>query len=92
MFSINDFKDVQNSIFSASPLIHCITNPISINDCANFVLASGAKPIMAEHPLEVEEITSRANALAVNIGNITDARLKSIRLAAKKLTSLIYHG
>ena len=33
------------------PLIHCITNPISIHDCANIVLASGARPIMAEHPL-----------------------------------------
>lgn len=88
MFSINDFKSVQNSIFSASPLIHCITNPISINDCANYVLAAGAKPIMAEHPLEVEEITSRADALAVNIGNITDARLKSIRLSAKKADEL----
>ena len=32
-------------------LIHCITNPISMNDCANAVLAVGAQPIMAEHPL-----------------------------------------
>ena len=32
------------------PLIHCITHPIVINDCANAVLALGARPIMAEHP------------------------------------------
>lgn len=88
MFNINDFKTMQYNIFSASPLIHCITNPISINDCANFVLATGAKPIMAEPPLEVEEITSRANALAVNIGNITDARLESIKLSAKRAHEL----
>lgn len=88
MFNINDFNIIKEKLFSNSPLIHCITNPISINDCANFVLATGAKPIMAEHPLEVEEITSRANALAVNIGNITDARLKSIRLSAKKASEL----
>ena len=35
------------------PLIHCITNPISINQCANALLAIGARPIMAEHPKEV---------------------------------------
>ena len=35
-------------------LIHCITNPISMNDCANAVLALGAKPIMAQHPMECE--------------------------------------
>lgn len=66
-----------------SRLIHCITNPISINDCANLVLAMGAQPIMAEHPGEVEAITARASALAVNLGNITDARLTSIRLSAR---------
>lgn len=64
-------------------LIHCITNPISINDCANLVLAMGAQPIMAEHPAEVEAITARASALAVNLGNITDARLTSIRISAR---------
>ena len=37
---------------SQAPLIHCITNPISMNDCANAVLALGAKPIMAQHPME----------------------------------------
>ncbi|MBR0358790.1 MAG: hydroxyethylthiazole kinase, partial [Selenomonadaceae bacterium] len=41
-----------------APLIHCITNPISINDCANILLAIGARPIMAEHPKEVAEITA----------------------------------
>ena len=51
-------------------LIHCITNPISINQTANAVLALGAKPIMAEHPLEVEEITKTASALLLNTGNI----------------------
>ena len=36
---------------AAQPLIHCITNPISIHDCANIILAAGGRPIMAEHPL-----------------------------------------
>ena len=39
------------------PLVHCITNPISIHQCANAILAIGARPIMAEHPAEVQEIT-----------------------------------
>ncbi len=75
--------NVINSIKNKSPLIHCITNPISINDCANVVLAVGAKPIMAEHPKEVAKITSMADALAVNLGNITDARINSIMLSGK---------
>lgn len=67
----------------SKPLIHCITNPISINWCANAILALGARPIMAEHPEEVEEITQTADALMLNLGNITDARMKSILISAK---------
>ncbi len=62
-------------------LIHCITNPISMNDCANAVLAVGAQPIMAEHPLEVAAVTRSAAALLVNLGNITDVRLEAMRVS-----------
>ena len=68
------------------PLIHCITNPISINQCANAILAVGGRPIMAEHPMEVAEITCTAKALMLNLGNITDARMESIRIGAKTAT------
>ncbi len=71
------------------PLIHCITNPISINQCANAILAVGARPMMAEHPAEVAEITETANALLLNLGNITDARMQSIRIASE---AALKHG
>ncbi len=64
-------------------LIHCITNPISINQTANAVLALGARPIMAEHPLEVEEITKTASALLLNTGNISDVRMTSMKISLK---------
>jgi len=68
-------------------LIHCITNPISINQTANAVLALGAKPIMAEHPLEVEEITKTASALLFNTGNISDVRMASMKISLKVANS-----
>lgn len=71
---LEKMKKAKEAVISQAPLIHCITNPISINDCANVVLALGAKPIMAEHPKEVHEITAFAKALAVNLGNITDGK------------------
>ena len=75
--------DIISRVKEEKPLIHCITNPISINQCANAILALGALPIMAEHPKEVKEITRRADALLLNLGNITDARIKSIKLSLK---------
>lgn len=54
------------------PIVHCITNAVTVNDCANVLLAVGASPTMAHHPLEVEEITAGASALVCNFGAIGD--------------------
>lgn len=64
-------------------LIHCITNPISINQVANTILALGARPVMVEHPAEAEEITSTASSLLLNLGNITDVRMQSMKISLK---------
>lgn len=74
--------ELRSLLRSRRPLIHCITNPISINQCANAVLAVGARPMMAEHPGEVREITETASALLLNLGSITDARMEAMTLAA----------
>ena len=78
---------MEKEISKNSRLIHCITNPISMNQCANAVLALGAKPIMAEHPDEVMEITRTASSLLLNLGNITDSRISSMRLALKEASA-----
>ncbi len=80
---INKLIDAFKKAKSCGNLIHSITNPISINLCANTVLALGNKPIMAEHPNEVSDITKTSNALLVNLGNITDVRMKSIKASMK---------
>lgn len=68
------------------PLIHCISNIVTVNLCANGLLAMGASPVMAHHPMEVEEITSRADALVCNMGAMED--LDAMLKAAKKASSL----
>lgn len=40
------------------PLVHNITNYVTVNDVANVILASGASPIMSDEPQDVEEITA----------------------------------
>ena len=74
---------IRSKVKECHPLIHCITNPISIHQCANAILAVGARPMMAEHPKEVREITQSADALLLNLGNITDARMESMLISAK---------
>nr|WP_096902928.1 hydroxyethylthiazole kinase [Clostridium hominis] len=80
-FVLSKLIEIKNSVIQEKPLIHCITNHITINDCANVVLAVGGKPIMAEHCDEVSGITASAKSLAVNLGNISDNRMKSIMIS-----------
>ena len=77
------WMDAKEKLNIKNPLIHCITSPIAINDCANVVLALGAKPIMAEHPKEVEGVTKSARALGVSLANITDVRAESMMISGK---------
>lgn len=77
------FLEISESVRSRAPLVHCLTNHISINQSANIVLAAGARPIMAEHPAEAAEITAKADALLINLGNISSARMKAMRRSGK---------
>lgn len=54
------------------PLIQSITNPVTVNDCANILLAVGASPIMAHHIKEVAQVQSNADGLLVNLGATDD--------------------
>ena len=49
-------EEMLKNVREKSPLIHNITNYVTVNDCANVVLACGASPIMADDQEEVAEI------------------------------------
>lgn len=77
-----------DQIRSRQPIIHHITNYISINDCANVTLAAGASPIMANDPGEVEEVTAQSAALVLNLGTPNTRMLESMLLAGKKANEM----
>ena len=77
-------RELIDRLESERPLIHCITNPISINQCANALLAVGARPMMAEHPEEAAEITATAGGLLINLGNVTDSRMRAMEVSVDK--------
>lgn len=78
--------EIYNQIQEQRPIIHCITNAVTVNDCANILLAAGASPTMAHHPMEVEEITAGTKALVCNFGAIADyAAMEKAGKTADKL-------
>lgn len=78
------YQNIQNQ----TPLVHTITNYVTVNDCANIVLAVGGSPIMADSVLEVEEITSICSALVVNIGTLNERVIESMIKAGKKANEI----
>ncbi|OED29840.1 hydroxyethylthiazole kinase [Methanosphaera sp. WGK6] len=68
-----------------SPLTHCITNVVTVTDCANAVLAVGGSPIMANAPEEAEEITGISNSLLINVGTPTSEQVTTMIKSAKKV-------
>ena len=70
------------------PKIHCLTNPVVMQDTANLLLAAGGSAIMAQDPEEVEEITSFCQATLLNIGVPDETKFKACILAGKRANAL----
>ncbi len=82
------FTKIFENINNKHPLVHCITNYVTVNDVANALLACGASPIMADDEKEVEEITSICTALNINIGTLNSRTIDSMLKAGKKANQL----
>lgn len=82
------FDGIFETVREKLPLVHCITNYVTVNDCANMLLACGGSPIMADDSLEVEEVTSLCKALVINIGTLNARTVESMIKAGKKANAL----
>lgn len=66
------------------PLIHNITNYVTVNDVANAVLAIGASPIMADDIGEAGDISAISSALVINMGTLNERTIASMIAAGKR--------
>ncbi len=82
------FAGILDEVRRISPLVHCITNYVTVNDCANVLLACGASPVMADDEREAEEIVSISSALVINIGTLNERTIPSMFKAGKKANEL----
>ncbi|MFA6983532.1 MAG: hydroxyethylthiazole kinase [Sedimentibacter sp.] len=82
------FSEIIKNVKNKTPLVHNITNYVTVNDCANVLLACGGSPIMADDIEEVEEIVSISSALVLNIGTLNSRTIESMIKAGKKANEL----
>ena len=81
-----NLKNSLENVRKNNPLTHCITNSVTINDCANAVLAIGGSPIMAEDEEEMEEVVEIADVLVINIGKLSKEQIKAMNVSAAHAT------
>ncbi len=77
-----------NEVRNKKPLVHNITNYVTVNDCANILLAIGASPIMADDIKEAADITKISSALVINIGTLNERTIESMIASGKKANEL----
>ena len=66
------------------PLVHNITNYVTVNDVANVILACGASPIMSDEPQDVQDITAICGGLNINIGTLNVRTIEGMLAAGHK--------
>lgn len=81
-------KEMLENVRKNCPLIHNITNYVTVNDCANVLLACGGSPIMSDDVDEAEEIVSICGGLNINIGTLNQRTIPAMHKAGKKANEL----
>jgi hydroxyethylthiazole kinase len=74
-------SDLFRNVREKRPLVHHITNYVTVNDCANITICAGGAPVMADAPEEVVDMAAVAGALVLNIGTLSKAQIESMILA-----------
>ncbi|MCD7819408.1 MAG: hydroxyethylthiazole kinase [Lachnospiraceae bacterium] len=81
-------REMLENVRKKAPRIHCITNYVTMNDCANVLLACGASPIMANDEAETAEITALCDGLTINIGTLSRQAVPAMLAAGKRANEL----
>ncbi|MBO5763326.1 MAG: hydroxyethylthiazole kinase [Lentisphaeria bacterium] len=77
------YADFLTAVRMKSPLIYCLTNFVTVNDCANVLLAAGASPVMSLDIREAAELAQNANAVLINIGTPSEAAVEAMLTAGE---------
>ncbi len=80
--------ELLGEVRAKKPLVHNITNYVTVNDCANVLLAIGASPVMADDIGEAADITSISSALVINIGTLNQRTIEAMLSAGKRANEL----
>lgn len=80
---LHDIGQALVALRQKRPLVHHITNFVTMTDCANVTLAVGASPTMTNAVEEVGEMAAVADALVLNLGTLQSWTIEAMMIAGK---------
>ena len=88
-YNISEIRDMKKYsqilelVRGANPLVHQITNYVTVNDCANMTICFGAAPVMSHAPKDVIDLDNIASALVLNIGTLDENQIEGMLAAGE---------
>lgn len=84
------YADMFARVHERTPLVHCITNYVTVHDVANVLIACGGSPIMSDEALDVPDIQAICGGLVLNIGTLNVRTIAGMGAAAEKARELAH--
>jgi len=88
------FQDLLSEVRSIHPLVHHITNYVTVNDCANICICSGGSPVMTDAEDDIKGMTPIANSVVLNMGTLNprtvEAMVQAGRIAKEKGVIVVF--
>ncbi|MBU5480400.1 hydroxyethylthiazole kinase [Blautia sp. MSJ-19] len=84
----NNIEEISLYIHQHTPRIHCLTNPVTMQDVANILLAAGGSAVMGQNKEEAAEITSFCQGTLLNTGVPDTDKIQACISAGQKAEEL----
>jgi len=78
---VSDLSKFMDAVREKTPLVHHITNYVTVNDCANICICSGGSPVMTDAEEDVVDMSRIASAVVLNMGTLNRRTVDSMQLA-----------
>ena len=76
-------SELMKKVREKKPLVHHITNYVTVNDCANVTICAGGSPVMTDESEDVIDISAISSAVVINMGTLNKRTVKSMIVAGK---------
>ena len=76
--------DMMEEVRRKRPLVHHITNYVTVNDCANVCICAGGSPVMTDEAKDLPEMVALSSAVVLNIGTLNERTVESMTIAGRE--------